>query len=77
MRTSIRKGKRQTRFTLAASQVPPSAIFQVHENGQQVATVKISRRGRVVVSKLPRRQAHIRSVHLMDAQGKSAVHSDF
>jgi hypothetical protein len=77
MRSSIRKGKRQTRFTLVASQVPVSATFQVHVNGQDVGTVKSSRRGRVIVKSLPTHQTHVRSVRLMDSQGNPAVSAKF
>jgi hypothetical protein len=78
MQSQIRKGKRSTRFTLVASQVPVDATFHVAVNGSSVGTtVRSNRKGRLVLKKLPSQQSQIRSVRLMDSQGKSAVSTSF
>ena len=78
MQSQIRKGKRTTRFTLVASQVPADATFHVAVNGSSVGTtVRSNRKGRLILKKLPSQQSQIRSVHIMDSQGKSAVSSSF
>jgi len=78
MQSQIRKGKRTTRFTLVASQVPADATFHVAVNGSSVGTtVRSNRKGRLILKKLPSQQSQIRSVRLMDSQGKSAVSTSF
>ena len=77
MQSQIRKGKRHTRFTLVASQVPAEATFHVQVNGSGAGIVKSSRKGRLVVKKLPPQKFHVRSVRLMDSRGKSAVSTSF
>ena len=74
----IRKGKTQTRFTMVASQVPADATFHLMVNGSDVgATVRSSRRGRVIVKKVPSQSFPVRSVELIDTAGNSAVSTSF
>jgi hypothetical protein len=77
IQSQIRKGKRQTRFTLVASQVPAEAIYHVEVNGSAVGTVTSNKKGRLVIKKLPSQQSHIREVYIMDSQGVSAVSTRF
>ncbi len=74
---SARKGKRANRFTMIASGVTPNSTFSVIVNGQNTGIVKSNRRGMVLVRKLPANLLVVKSVHLVDADGRTAIRAKF
>ena len=75
--TSARKGKRSDRFTMIASGLAPNSTFSVSVNGQGAGTVTSNRRGMVLVRKLPANLLVVKSVHLIDSNGATAVRAKF
>jgi hypothetical protein len=75
--TSARKGKRADRFTMIASGVAPNSTFSVSVNGQSAGTVKSNAKGKVLVRTLPANLLVVKSVHLIDANGATAVRAKF
>jgi hypothetical protein len=75
--STARKTRRVDRFTMIGYGVQPSTIFTVRVNGQDVGTVKSNRRGNVLVRKLPTNLLTVRSVHLIDSAGETAVRAKF
>jgi hypothetical protein len=75
--TNARKGKRADRFTMIASGVEPNSTFSVSVNGQNAGTVKSNAKGKVLVRTIPANLLVVKSVHLIDAQGATAVRAKF
>jgi hypothetical protein len=75
--TNARKGKRADRFTMIASGVAPNTTFSVSVNGQNAGTVTSNAKGKVLVRTLPANLLVVKSVHLIDANGVTAVHAKF
>jgi hypothetical protein len=75
--TNARKGKRADRFTMIASGVAPNSTFSVSVNGQSAGTVKSNAKGKVLVRTIPANLLVVKSVHLTDAQGATAVRAKF
>ena len=75
--TNARKGKRADRFTMIASGVAPNTTFSVSVNGQSAGTVKSNAKGKVLVRTLPANLLVVKSVHLIDANGATAVRAKF
>jgi hypothetical protein len=75
--TNARKGKRADRFTMIASGVAPNSTFSVSVNGQSAGTVKSNAKGKVLVRTIPANLLVVKSVHLIDAQGATAIRAKF
>ena len=75
--SSARKGKRADRFTMIASGVAPNSTFSVSVNGQSAGTVKSNAKGKVLVRTLPANLLVVKSVHLIDSNGATAVRAKF
>jgi hypothetical protein len=75
--TNARKGKRADRFTMIASGVAPNSTFSVSVNGQTAGTVKSNAKGKVLVRTLPTNLLVVKSVHLIDSTGATAVRAKF
>jgi len=75
--TAARKGKRADRFTMIASGVAPNSTFSVAVNGQSAGTVKSNAKGKVLVRTLPANLLVVKSVHLIDSSGATAVRAKF
>jgi hypothetical protein len=75
--TNARKGKRADRFTMIASGVAPNSTFSVSVNGQSAGTVKSNAKGKVLVRTLPANLLVVKSVHLIDSNGATAVRAKF
>jgi len=75
--TNARKGKRADRFTMIASGVTPNSAFSVSVNGQSAGTVKSNAKGKVLIRALPANLLVVKSVHLIDANGATAVRAKF
>jgi hypothetical protein len=73
----VKRGKRSDRFTLIASGVAANSTFTVSVNGQAAGTVKSNRKGKVLVRKLPANLLNVRSVHLVDGNGQTALKAKF
>jgi hypothetical protein len=74
---SAKKGKRADHFTMIASGVAPNSTFSVTVNGQSAGTVTSNRKGMVLVRKLPANLLVVKSVHLIDANGATAIRAKF
>src|SRR5207237_1050070 len=72
-----RKGKTSQRFTLIASGVPANSTFAVSVNGAQASSVQSNKKGRLLVKKLGANHLGIRSVRLVDGQGRTAASARF
>jgi len=75
--TNARKGKRADRFTMIASGVAPNSTFSVSVNGRSAGTVKSNAKGKVLVRTLPANLLVVKSVHLIDSTGATAVRAKF
>ena len=75
--SNARKGKRADRFTMIASGVAPNSTFSVAVNGQSAGTVKSNAKGKVLVRALPANLLVVKSVHLIDSAGVTAVRAKF
>jgi hypothetical protein len=75
--TNARKGKRADRFTMIASGVAPNSTFSVSVNGQSAGTVKSNAKGKVLVRTIPANLLVVKSVHLIDSTGATAVRAKF
>lgn len=75
--TNARKGKRADRFTMIASGVAPNTTYTVSVNGQNAGTVKSNAKGKVLVRAVPANLLVVKSVHLVDANGTTAVRAKF
>jgi hypothetical protein len=75
--TNARKGKRADRFTMMASGVAPNTTFSVSVNGQSAGSVKSNAKGKVLIRALPANLLVVKSVHLIDANGATAVRAKF
>jgi hypothetical protein len=75
--SSARRGRRTDRFTMIASGVAPNTMFSVKVNGQSAGTVKSNRKGKVLVRKIPANLLLVKSVHLVDPNGQTAVQAKF
>jgi hypothetical protein len=75
--TNARKGKRADRFTMIASGVAPNTTFFLSVNGHSAGTVKSNAKGKALVSTLPANLLVVKSVHLIDATGATAVRAKF
>ena len=75
--TNARKGKRADRFTMIASGVAPNTTFSVSVNGQSAGTVKSNAKGKVLVRTIPANLLVVKSVHLIDSTGATAVRAKF
>jgi hypothetical protein len=75
--TNARKGKRADRFTMIASGVAPNSTFSVSVNGRSAGTVKSNAKGKVLVRTLPANLLVVKSVHLIDSSGTTAVRAKF
>jgi hypothetical protein len=75
--TNARKGKRADRFTMIASGVAPNTTFSVSVNGQSAGTVNSNAKGKVLVRTLPANLLVVKSVHLVDSTGATAVRAKF
>jgi hypothetical protein len=75
--TNARKGKRADRFTMIASGVAPNTIFSVSVNGHSAGTVTSNAKGKVLVRTLPANLLVVKSVHLIDSTGATAVRAKF
>jgi len=75
--TTAHKGKRADRFTLLASGLPANSTFSVSVNGQTAGTVTSNRKGKVLVRQIPANMLMVRSVHLVDANGNTALRAKF
>jgi len=75
--TTAKKGRRSDHFTMIASGVTPNTTFTVQVNGQDVSTVKSNRKGKVLVRKIPANLLIVKSVHLVDPNGQTAVSAKF
>jgi hypothetical protein len=75
--STAKRGRRTDRFTMIASGVAPSTTFTVTVNGQNAGTVKSNGKGKVLVRKLPANLLAVRSVHLVDPTGQTAVKAKF
>jgi len=75
--TNARKGKRADRFTMIASGVAPNTTFSVSINGHSAGTVKSNAKGKVLVRTLPANLLVVKSVHLIDSTGATAVRAKF
>ena len=62
---------------MLASGLAPSTVFTVNVNGQPAGTVKSNRKGNVLVHRVPANLLTVRSVHLVDPQGQTAVRAKF
>jgi hypothetical protein len=76
-RSTVKRGKRTDSFTMIASGVAPNSTFTVRVNGQEAGTVKSNSKGKVLVRKLPVNLLVVRSVHLVDTNGTTAVRAKF
>src|SRR5258706_3284804 len=77
MKSVAQHGKSTVHFTMIASGVPASSTLHVHVNGAHVGTVNSNKKGKVMVKKLPASLSAIRSVRLVDAQGRTAASANF
>lgn len=75
--TKARKGKRADRFTMIASGVAPNTTFSVSVNGRNTSTVKSNAKGKVLVRAVPANLLVVKSVHLIDSTGATAVRAKF
>jgi len=75
--TNARKGKRADRFTMMASGVAPNTTYTVSVNGHNSGTVKSNAKGKVLVRALPANMLVVKSVHLIDGNGVTAVRAKF
>jgi hypothetical protein len=75
--TTARKGKRADRFTMLASGLPANTTFSVSVNGQKAGTVTSNQKGKVLVRQIPANLLVVRSVHLIDANGNTALRAKF
>jgi len=75
--STARRGKRSDRFTMIASGVSRNTTFSVIVNGQNAGTVKSNSKGKVLVRKVPANLLVVKSVHLVDANGNTAVRAKF
>jgi hypothetical protein len=75
--TNARKGKRADRFTMIASGVTPNTTYTVSVNGHNAGTVNSNAKGKVLVRTLPANLLVVKSVHLIDANGTTAVRAKF
>jgi len=74
---TVKRGRKTQHVTMLASGVAPSATFTVTVNGEPAGTVKSNRKGKVLVSKVPANLLVVRSIHLVDSNGQTAVHAKF
>jgi hypothetical protein len=75
--TNARKGKRADRFTMIASGVAPNTTFSISVNGKNAGTVKSNAKGKVLVRAVPANLLVVKSVHLIDSTGATAVRAKF
>jgi hypothetical protein len=75
--STAKRGKLDNRFTMIASGVAPNSTYSVVVNGQTVGTAISNRKGKVLVNKLPANLLKVRSVHLVDGNGNTAVRAKF
>jgi hypothetical protein len=75
--TNARKGKRADRFTMIASGVAPNTTFTVSVNGHNAGTVKSNAKGKVLVRTLPANLLVVKSVHIIDGSGVTAIRAKF
>jgi len=75
--STAKRGKRTDRFTMIASGLTPNTTYAVTVNGQNAGTVKSSSKGKVLVRKVPANLLVVKSVHLVDANGNTAVRAKF
>jgi hypothetical protein len=62
---------------MIASGVAPNTTFSVSVNGQSAGTVKSNAKGKVLVRALPANLLVVKSVHLIDSTGATAVRAKF
>jgi hypothetical protein len=62
---------------MIASGVAPNSTFSVSVNGQSFGTVKSNAKGKVLVRTLPANLLVVKSVHLIDSTGVTAVRAKF
>jgi hypothetical protein len=62
---------------MIASGVAPNSTFSVSVNGQSAGTVKSNAKGKVLVRTLPANLLVVKSVHLIDSNGATAVRAKF
>jgi hypothetical protein len=62
---------------MVASGVAPNSTFTVMVNGQAAGTVKSNSKGKILVKKLPANLLLVRSVHIVDSAGQTAVRAKF
>jgi hypothetical protein len=74
---TAKHGRRGQQVTMLASGVAPNATFSVKVNGQDAGTVKSNAKGKVLVRKVPENLLVVRSIHLVDANGNTAVRAKF
>lgn len=74
---SARKGKQASRFMMIASGVAPNSTFSVSINGQNAGVVNSNGKGKVLVRKIPANLLVVKSVHLVDANGNTAIRAKF
>jgi len=74
---TARRGRHLNRFTMIASGLTPNTIFTVRVNGQDAGMLKSNRKGKALLHKLPANLLTVRSVHLVDPQGQTAVRAKF
>lgn len=75
--STAKRGRRTDRFTMIASGLAPNTTYSVTVNGQNAGTVKSSSKGKVLVRKVPASLLVVKSVHLVDANGNTAVRAKF
>jgi hypothetical protein len=75
--STAKRAKRTDRFTMVASGLAPKSTFTVMVNGQAAGTVKSNSKGKILVKKVPANLLLVRSVHVVDANGQTAVSAKF
>jgi hypothetical protein len=62
---------------MIAGGVAPKSTFTVMVNGQAAGTVKSNSKGKILIKKLPANLLLVRSVHVVDENGRTAVQAKF
>jgi hypothetical protein len=75
--STAKRAKRTDRFTMVASGLAPKSTFTVMVNGQAAGTVTSNSKGKILIKKVPANVFLVRSVHVVDANGKTAVQANF
>jgi hypothetical protein len=75
--STAKRTRRTDRFTMIAGGVAPKSTFTVMVNGQAAGTVKSNSKGKILIKKLPANLLLVRSVHVVDENGRTAVHAKF